>query len=126
MARRAASIARAVMRARSVAFRPYSPNATESPRCALPAIRPLNCLRYLVRFGCIMCGYLDSTLRGSRGLGGLRGNLRLRARGIRLGRLRLGLIEHLALEDPNFDADHAVGGLRLGEPVVDVGPKRVQ
>ena len=59
MARRAASISRAVMRQRSVAFKPYSPNATELPRCALPAILPLNCLRNLVRFGCIMCGYLS-------------------------------------------------------------------
>src|SRR5690606_16547424 len=52
MARRAASISRAVMRARSVAFRPNSPNATVEPRCARPVLRPLNCLRYLVRFGC--------------------------------------------------------------------------
>src|SRR5579862_4091166 len=126
MARRAASISRAVMRARSVALSPYSPNATVFPRCALPAIRPLNCLRNLVRFGCIMCGYLDSTLRRRRGLDRLRSAVRLRARCFCLGRLRLGLIEHLALEDPNLDADHPVGGLRLGEAIVDVGAERVQ
>jgi hypothetical protein len=52
IARRAASISRAVMRARSVAFRPNSPKDTLLPRCARPVLRPLNCLRYLVRFGC--------------------------------------------------------------------------
>src|SRR5690606_7444494 len=43
MARRAASISRAVMRARSVAFNPSSPKATVLPRCARPVLRPLNC-----------------------------------------------------------------------------------
>src|ERR1700720_3268942 len=68
MARRAASISRAVMRHRSVAFRPNSPNATELPRCALPAILPLNCLRNLVRFGCIMCRYLAFNRRPAQRL----------------------------------------------------------
>src|ERR1700691_3170472 len=110
MARRAASISRAVMRARSVAFRPYSPNATELPRCALPEIRPLNCLRNLVRFGCIMFDYLGSTLRGRRcgGLGGLRSRSGGIGLGLGLGGLDLGLIEHFALENPDLDADHAV------------------
>src|SRR5277367_5589483 len=113
MARRAASISRAVMRARSVALSPYSPNATELPRCALPEIRPLNCLRYLVRFGCIMCDYLGSTLREPSTLrrrrrGGGLGRLRYRSGGLGLGfglgSLDLRLIEHFALEDPNLDA----------------------
>src|SRR5215472_17614302 len=52
MARRAASISRAVIRARLVAFRPNSPKDTLAPRCAKPPLRPLNCLRYLVRLGC--------------------------------------------------------------------------
>ena len=34
--------------------------------------------------------------------------------------------EHLAAEDPDLDADDAVGGLGLGEAVVDVGAQRVQ
>src|ERR1700722_8805107 len=54
MARRAGSISRAVIRARLVDFRPKSPNATELPRWARPVLRPLNCLRYLVRLGCSM------------------------------------------------------------------------
>src|SRR3979490_1783486 len=40
MARRAASISRAVMRARLVAFRPDSPKDTLLPRCARPGSRP--------------------------------------------------------------------------------------
>src|SRR5580698_2903860 len=122
MARRAASISRAVMRARSVAFRPYSPNATELPRCALPEIFPLNCLRNLVRFGCIMCRYLHSTLRGRGGLDGLACGLG----GFSFRRLDFRLIEYFALEDPDLDADHPVGGLRFGQAVVDVGAEGVQ
>src|SRR5690606_4181013 len=34
--------------------------------------------------------------------------------------------ENLALEDPALDADHAVGGKRLGFGVVDVGAQRMQ
>src|SRR5579871_918258 len=123
MARRAASISRAVMRARSVALSPYSPNATVLPRCALPAIRPLNCLRNLVRFGCIIALTLISSRdrRGCR-LGRLRGS----SLGFRLRHFGLGLVEHLALEYPHLDADHAIGRLRLGEPIVDVGAEGVQ
>src|ERR1017187_5042277 len=128
MARRAASISRAVMRQRSVALRPYSPNATKLPRCALPPIRPLNCLRNLVRFGCIMCDYLNSALRRRCGLGRL--GARRRSRGCPLGLgvqyLAFRLVEHFALEYPYLDADHAVRGLRFGKPVIDVGTESVQ
>src|SRR6202167_5708859 len=63
----------------------------------------------------------DSTDRGSGGFRGLR-------RGLGLGRgaLALGVLEHFALEDPNLDADHAIGGLRLGKTVVDVGAEGMQ
>src|SRR5450631_4579965 len=112
------------MRHRSVAFRPYSPNATKLPRCALPEILPLNCLRNLVRFGCIMCRYL-STCGRSRSLGGF-GGCRRGGFSIGLGGLDFRLIEHFALEYPNLDADDAVGGLRLRSAVVDVGAEGVQ
>src|SRR5277367_4328434 len=125
MARRAASISRAVMRQRSVAFRPYSPNATELPRCALPEILPLNCLRNLVRFGCIMLYYLSSTRSRRRSFGGL-GAARYCRFSLALWGFLGRLIEHLALEYPNLDADHAVRGLRLCQTVVDVGAKGVQ
>src|SRR6476619_2567170 len=38
----------------------------------------------------------------------------------------LGEIEDLALVDPHLDADDSIGGLRLGEAVVDVGAQVVQ
>src|SRR5882757_2630525 len=53
-ARRAASIWRAVRRSGSVAFRPYSPKASEAPLVARPLMRPLCALRNLVFFGCSM------------------------------------------------------------------------
>src|ERR1700722_17603460 len=130
MARRPASISRAVMRARLVALRPNSPKDTELPRSAKPAFLPLNCLRYLVRLGC-------NTINDSRGgLFGRRDRWRCRRRycsgGRRLGgiglddRLDLRLLEDLALEDPHLDADHPVGGARLGEAIVDVGAEGMQ
>src|SRR5438445_11725031 len=114
MARRAASISRAVMRARLVAFSPNSPKDTELPRWARPAIRPLNILRYLVRLGCIMIDYSQSGLR--RGFG--RSSWRNRRRcalssSLAFNRCLLDrrLVEHFALEDPDLYADHAVGGV---------------
>src|ERR1700722_6254330 len=131
MARRPASISRAVMRARLVALSPNSPKDTELPRSAKPAFLPLNCLRYLVRLGCNTINYSRGGLFGDRdrrrrcrryccsGRSGLRG--------IGLDdRLDLRFLEDLALEDPHLDADHAVGGARLGEAIVDVGTESVQ
>src|SRR5579864_1665041 len=103
------------MRARLVAFRPNSPNETLLPRCAKPAIRPLNILRYLVRLGCIMMGDPHSSRRGSR----LSRRYRRRARwacrrltALAFSRclLDLTLVEHLTLEDPDLHADDAIGG----------------
>ena len=54
MARRAASIWRAVTRSGSSAFSPKEPKVSSAPEVALPWMRPLNCLRNLVRFGCSM------------------------------------------------------------------------
>src|ERR1700722_19273316 len=51
MARRAASISRALRRSGSIAFRPKAPKARLVPAFAGPWIRPLNCLRNLVRLG---------------------------------------------------------------------------
>src|SRR6185436_4231963 len=105
MARRAASISRAVMRARLVAFNPNSPKATELPRWAKPPLRPLNCLRYLVRLGWSM---VLSQYSGRRLLG--RGGRRSCAIGRLTRRDRLvdrRLLEHFALKDPHFHADDA-------------------
>src|SRR3954470_273792 len=55
MARRAASIWRAVIRPRATAFRPNSPNDTAVPRvCEMPVLRPFCSLRYFLRDGCSM------------------------------------------------------------------------
>src|SRR6056297_1264684 len=105
MARRAASICRAVSRPRVVALRPNSPKDTSAPRCARPRLRPLNCFLYLVRFGCSI-----PVLLARRDF----------------GRCRRGLVEHFALEDPDLDADHAVGGPGLGEAVVDFSAEGMQ
>src|SRR5467141_1527654 len=63
--------------------------------------------------------------RGGRGAAGghAAGGAALLRALLRLGG-RLG--KDLAAEDPHLAADLAVGGLRLGEAVVDVGPERVQ
>src|SRR6185312_136841 len=126
MARRAASISRAVMRARLVAFKPNSPNATELPRRAKPPLRPLNCLRYLVRFGCSIVVSPAASARGRLLGGGCRtrrhrpcprrgtgcrngGALGARAGRTRFGRLLdLRLLEDLALEDPHLHADDPI------------------
>src|SRR6476659_1430641 len=51
MATRAASICRSVIQPHSITFNPKSPNASEDPRQAFPAMRPRCCLRYLTFFG---------------------------------------------------------------------------
>src|SRR5687768_9191433 len=46
--------------------------------------------------------------------------------GLRAARHRRLRVENLAAVNPALDADHAVGRVRLGEAVVDVGAQRVQ
>src|SRR6187455_1139582 len=109
MARRAASIWRAVRRPRATAFRPYSPKLTLLPRVALPVLRPFCSLRYLRLAGCstscsCSCGRL-ARLAGGRLLG-------LGCRGCR--RAEHGLLvlrHHFALEHPDLDANDAIGRL---------------
>src|SRR6185437_2091465 len=60
MQRRPASIWRAVSAPWVVAFRPNSPKLTRLAHCARPSLRPLNCLRNLVRLGCNMATLLTS------------------------------------------------------------------
>src|SRR5437867_2949827 len=99
-ATRAASIWRFVTQPGSMALRPKSPKARVEPRVAIPFIRPRWAFRYLTRFGISMDGS-PSCFRG-RGA------------------------EHLALEDPDLDADGAVRRVGGGQPVVDVSPDRVE
>src|SRR6476646_8943944 len=115
MARRAASIWRAVSRPRPMAFRPNSPKDTLAPRVAMPLLRPFCSLRYFLLAGCSIshpgfaAGFLF-TLGFGRGRGG--------------GLLALG--QHLALVDEDLHADRAVRGLRFRESVFDVGAQRVK
>src|SRR5690349_21279204 len=98
MARRAASIWRAVRRPRPTAFNPHSPKLTLLPRVAMPLLRPFWYLRYLVLAGCSMLRPRSS--RFALGFGRRRRRSRL-----------LAFAQDLALEHPHFDTDHTVGGL---------------
>src|SRR5579859_7501754 len=111
MARRAASIWRAVRRPRPTAFRPNSPKLTFAPRVATPVLRPFCSFRYFLLAGCsILCSSSCFALGFRSG------------RGHRL----LAAAHCFALEHPDLDADHAVGRLRLGESIVNVRTKRMK
>src|SRR5687767_14859927 len=88
IATRDASIWRLVIHPGSRLISPNSPNATVLPRAAIPLVRPLNCLRNLIRFG--------ASMELGPGAVGAAGHV----------------LDHLALEDPHLDPDRAVGGLR--------------
>src|SRR5580704_3033348 len=125
MARRAASICRAVIRSGSIAFSPYWPNARSVPLVAIPLIRPLCALRNLVRDGCSMAQCLSS---GPVSL--VSGRVATRATRFALGQLLVlrhwVVLEDLAFEDPNF---HAAGPVcRKGgrNAVIDIRTQRVQ
>src|SRR5579864_4161489 len=74
-----------------------------------------------------MTGYRSGLSRRLGRLRSLRGSAFLLG-GFAFGRLllELRLVEHFTLEDPHLDADDAISGAGLGEPVVDVGAERVQ
>src|SRR3954463_3480316 len=98
MARRAASICRAVTRSGSIAFSPYSPKFRIVPPFALPWMRPLWALRNLVRFGCSIVVLWSQIAKSGRvtapGTLGTLHRALLRAEGI--------VLEDLALEDPHL------------------------
>src|SRR5690606_27402722 len=125
IARRAASISRAVTRLGSSALRPKPPNARSVPPLATPWMRPLNCLRNFVRFGCSIV-----LLRNSYCCSGVLAATSAAAMAVALDRAALRghrvVLEDLALEHPHLDAADAVGRLRLGRAVVDIGAQRVQ
>src|SRR5512134_115569 len=103
MARRAASIWRAVSQPHSTACRPKSPKLRSVPPAAAPFMRPLNCFLCLTFFGINMTHQLLLTIL-----------------------LQLVAIKNFALEDQNLDADDAVGRLGFGKAVVDIGTQGVQ
>src|SRR3954453_13924757 len=111
IARRAASICRAVTRSGSSAFRPKPPKDSAKPPLARPLMRPLWALRNVVRLGCSISHH-PSALRRLLG-----GTLVLRHRIVR---------QDLALEDPDLHAAGAVGGLRRRHAIVDIRAQRMQ
>src|SRR5215470_17665275 len=116
IARRAASICRAVSRPRVTAFSPYSPKLTLAPTVATPLLRPFCSLRYFLLAGCSILRSCTLAWRALRRFGRRRGR-RLRLRVVR---------HHFALEHPDLDADDTVRRLGLGKAIVDVGAQRVQ
>src|SRR5665647_2929860 len=110
MARRAASIWRAVRRPRAIAFRPNSPKLTLLPRVAIPVFRPFCSLRNFLLAGCSM---LYS---------------RLSCFLFRFGRdwRNSFLIRNFTFEYPNLHAYDSVSGLGLGCTVIDIGAQSVQ
>src|SRR3954471_21424091 len=94
IARRAASIWRAVNRPRPTAFRPNSPKLTFAPRVATPVLRPFCSLRYFLLAGCSILYSSSCLALGFRGGSGDR---------------LFATAEHFALEHPDPDADHAIG-----------------
>src|SRR5476649_2830890 len=123
MARRAASIWRAVRRSGSIAFRPNEPKSRLNPPLAAPLIRPLKALRYLVRLGDSMMFLLRVPLLGA---------IDARRRALRCGLFGALVVRHrvmrhdLALEHPHLDAAGAEGGEGGRDAVVDVGAQRMQ
>src|SRR3954466_7250722 len=91
MAIRAASIWREVTNPHDRACSAYSPNATSVAPFERPVIRPFCCLRHFTFLGAaiVLVPYLPCLL---------------------LREPRVPLWQNLALEDPAFDADGAVGG----------------
>src|SRR5476651_1878594 len=123
MARRAASIWRAVRRSGSIAFRPNEPKSRLKPPLAAPLIRPLKALRYLVRLGDSMMFLLRVPLLGA---------IDARRRALRRGLFGALVVRHrvmrhnLALEHPHLHTAGAEGGEGGRDAVVDVGAQRMQ
>src|SRR5678816_4411764 len=129
IARRAASIWRAVRRPRTTALRPYSPKLTLLPTVATPLLRPFCSLRYFLLAGCSIfhscASFLGRRLRRGFIGCGLVGDDRFRRCRRRRQRL-LVFGQNFAFEHPHLDPDDAVGGLRFGETVVDVRAQCMQ
>src|SRR5664279_660092 len=110
MATRAASICAPVIEPRVRDCRPNSPKAIVLPRLALPALLPFCILRYLERAGARVA--MAGKTVGDRGS----------------GVEDFDSVGHVGVffADPALDADLAVKGVGLREPVVDVLPEGVQ
>src|SRR5690606_10676417 len=93
------------------------PKDTLLPRCARPRLRPLNCLRNLVRLGCNISRYPLATAAA------------LFRRAIASLFFLLNLVhttQYFTAEDPNFDADGAVRGFRTNRGIINICTQGVQ
>ena len=120
IARRAASIWRAVSRPRPIAFRPYSPKLTLLPTVATPLLRPFCSLRYFRLAGCSIlrsCSWRRAVRRGRFGASGAGAGA---AAGSALCAITSPLNTHTLMPITPYVV------LRFGEAVVDVGAQRVQ
>src|ERR1700744_2291482 len=126
MARRAASIGRAVTRSGSIAFRPNWPNDNVAPEVAVPWMRPLCAFRNFVFFGCIMALSPQTFCKSSGRSIVAAGWPSALAFGHLLVLGHRIVLEDLALEDPDLDAAGAERRERGRNAVVDVGAQRVQ
>src|ERR1700740_271252 len=95
-------------------------------------MRPLKAFRYLVRFGCSMTAIFQN--RSGRVAAALAARFAFAPR-TAAGIFSLGqplvlrhrvVFEDLALEYPDLDAASAIGRMRGGDAVIDVGAQRVQ
>src|SRR5690606_36307791 len=93
------------------------PKDTLLPRCARPRLRPLNCLRNLVRLGCNISRYPLATAAA------------LFRRAIASLFFLLNLVhttQDFTAEDPNFDADGAVRVFRTNRGIINICTQGVQ
>src|ERR1700719_575861 len=126
MARRAASIWRALSRSGSIALRPNWPKLSVAPLVATPLIRPLCALRNLVRLRCSMALRLSYDLLRSLDAS----TFAARAARVAFGhapvlRHRI-VLEDFAFEYPHLDAAGSVGRERGCDSVIDVGAQGMQ
>src|SRR3990167_7303746 len=109
IARRAASIWRAVNLPRATAFRPNSPKLTLLPRVAMPVLRPFCSLRYFLLAGCSMlCSRLSYFL------------FRLSSD------WHSNFLTNFAFEHPNLHTDNAVRGLCFRSAIINVSTQGMQ
>src|SRR5450830_1010739 len=112
MARRAASIWRAVKRPRPIALRPYSPKLTLLPVVAMPLLRPFCIFRYFCLAGCsIFRPWLSYFL--FRFCGGNSWQFSL-------------VTKHFTLEYPNFDTNNTVGGFSFSYAIINISTQCMQ
>src|SRR5690348_11208570 len=127
MARRAASICRAVNRPRPMALRPYSPKLTFAPRVATPLFRPFCCFRYLVLAGCcIFCSCPSLRFSSTYRFSGSTFSLDIHPWRLGLctwGAWLITTSQYLPLENPDLDSNDAISRLGFRYSIIQISPQ---